>query len=177
MNGKLILITIPSSHPQKSVEFYSAILGIPFARSFTDNYVAYHAPVSRDGLLLQIQQRFSETEKPTLYFSVDNLDEAAADLQEKGATVLPERYDLAISERVLADYKKHYAEVYGHEPDASSLGTSIVVKDLEGDEVGLIDLHDHADLVFKTGDHHESLHLEQIGRHLKTVAIGKQLEA
>src|SRR4051812_39465465 len=52
--GPPVLINISVKDPEASAKFYSKTFGIEFARSLTEDPVAYHAPINKEGVQLQL---------------------------------------------------------------------------------------------------------------------------
>jgi len=177
MTPKVILINVPADDPKRTAEFYSQLLGIEFARTFTDSHVAYHVPISDDGKLLQVQKKFAPDEGVTCYFAVDDLNAAIKDLKAKGATVATQPMDLPISKQVLQDYKEMFKQSYGADA-ADTIGTGAVLKDPAGNRFGLVQLNEHANLMFKYGKYStQPRHVseERYAIHMRTVALGKRM--
>lgn len=175
MTRKLIMISIPSSDPKKTAALYSSIFGVEFARSFSETVIAYHVPISEEGILFQIQQRFKDNEGATTYFAVTDLKQEVAEIEKTGAKRISEEHDMKIADRVLAPYLENYERIYGR-AGHSSLGKAVVLEDGDGHRICLMELHEHAHPVFKIGKHLDSLTVEHLTHHSRTVEIGKLLE-
>lgn len=177
MTPKVVLITVPADDPKQTAEFYSALFGIEFARTFTDAHVAYHVPISDDGRLFQVQKKFRPDDAVTCYFAVDDLNAAIKELKAEGATVVTQPMDLPVSRQVLQDYKELFKQSFGTDA-ADTIGTGAVLKDPAGNRFGLVQLHEHAQPMFKYGKyatHPRHLSEERYAMHTRTIAIGKRM--
>jgi len=169
------MISIPSANPKKAAALYSHVFGIELARTYSDSVVAYHIPISDDGILFQIQQRFRDNEGTTSYFSVSDLNAEVAELERAGAKRIGGEHDMKISDRVLQPYRENYKHIYGADAH-SSLGRACVLEDTDSNRICLMELHEHAHAIFKVGKHHRSVAAEHLMHHRRTLEIGKALE-
>ena len=86
--------------------------------------------------------------------------------------------DLPISRQILREYKAHYHRSFGAVA-GETIGKGVVLRDPAGNEYGLIELHEHAETMFKAGKHRTHLrHVssERLAIHSKTVELGKKIK-
>ena len=110
LRANLAFVNFPSAQPAASREFYSRLLGIDMGRSLYDRAESYHAPISSDGVDLNINVRHSPQETPTAFFAVDDLRATLKEVEGWGGKVVwgPERLD--IPQAYLEDYKRNVKE-------------------------------------------------------------------
>ena len=142
MNARLIFCNIPTSHQhRRSVNFYNHLFGRQLARSMSDEVQSHHAPVAA-GVQLALTPRHSENEHPTLYFAVDHLDKAVAELRDLGATLVRDRIRLPIPKGAVgamgaAGCKLNQVDM-GDPP--FDMAVAALVRDPDGNMIGLIQL-------------------------------------
>lgn len=171
MAAKLILVIIPANDPGELADFYSQIMGVGFARSFTDRRLCFYAPVSSDGVFLQVVERWFEDEPITCHFAVDDLTEAITTFTRNGGEVIVEPTDIPIAEDGFSEYRAFYREFY-KVPTGSitaSMGTFAMVRDIAGNRLGLIELAEHAHREFKVGHYAEPVSDERLAYHERMI--------
>jgi len=147
---KLAVVNFPAANPEKTAEFYSKLLGVELTRSPTDATVSYSAPIE-DGVYLSVKKKERPDEVVTVFFAVEHLDRAIAAFEAGGGKLLS-KHALPIAPKVQKEYTESFKKLY--EQDAhvpSHMGSSAVVSDGEGNRIGLIEVHEHAHVMFKMG--------------------------
>ena len=137
---------------------------------------SYHLPISKDGLQLTITQRHSAQEPPIAYFAVESLDETIKALLAEGGSVMVEPFDMPIAPQVADKYSEEFKKHHEETP-SDTVGRAAILRDPEGNLLGLTELHEQAHWLFKFGKHHEGLDQDQITQHERGIALGKELES
>lgn len=176
--AKLIMCNVPSTNIRKARAFYSLLFpDLPLARSLTENVEAYHEPISSDGIQLTITPRQVAEEQITCYFAVDNLDETLNALEKAGGTVVVEAFNLEVGAGEMVDYA---AQVKQYHPEVgtatSSIGQSAVVRDPDGNLIGLTQLTTQANWLFKYGSYRTPLAADQVAQHQRGIALGANIK-
>jgi predicted enzyme related to lactoylglutathione lyase len=175
MAAKLIACNVPTSNSPASQAFYKALLGQDFARSYSERVNSHHVPLSNDGLWLWITDRQAADERITCVFAVDNLDHAMASLRNNGGFVFFGPIDTPISPKLM----QTYAGTRGGIPPAHvtpTMGRYALVRDPDGNVIGLMQLEPHAESFFKAGAFAEPLSPQVHAAHQRTMQAGKVLE-
>jgi predicted enzyme related to lactoylglutathione lyase len=175
-NAKLIMITIPATNVDGSESFYSKLLGTDFAPALSTTEAAYHAPISSDGVDLQIGTRHSPQETPMAHFAVDDINAAVTEVKNLGGQVVWGPTALPIAPAAKADYE---ALVKKHNPGVAvtgNVGSAAVVRDPDGGTIGLVQLEEHTHKHFAFGKHRQPLTAEQQQILQDDVQIGKKLK-
>jgi predicted enzyme related to lactoylglutathione lyase len=177
MNAKLVFCNVPTRDFKKASAFYGALLGEDnFARSLTDRMHAYHQPISPDGTQLTLSDRQRPDEPIICTFAVDNLADALQQLRALGATLVVGPVDLPIAAAVLSDYQ---SQALQHHPEAGAAGPSTgswaLIRDPDGNAIGLCELQPHAQATFKHGKYRQPLPLDMLQQHARAVQLGRRL--
>lgn len=171
-NAKLITVSY-SSNSQQARDFYSALLGVELARSLTDRLESYHSLVSA-GVQLTLQPPQQGAQHSVIcHFAVDDLNASVKQLTQKGGTQVAGPFDLPHAAKTFSDFKNSYAQLAGAgaPPVTPSIGTSVIMRDPDGNLVGLVQLAPHARVLFERGD----LNTQDEKEHLASIATGKKL--
>jgi predicted enzyme related to lactoylglutathione lyase len=175
-NAKLIMVSIPATNVDGSEQFYSQLLGADFARALSDQQTAYHAPISVDGIDLQIGTRHSPQETPMAHFAVDDINAAVQQVKGLGGEVVWGPSPLAIAPAAQSDYenlvKKHNAGA----AVTNRVGSAAVVRDPDGGTIGLVQLEEHTHAHFAYGKHRTQLSAQQQEIQKEDIQIGKKLK-
>jgi len=175
--AKLIQCNVPSTNIRRSRAFYRALFAdLEFARSLSDEMEAYHKPISVDGIKLTISPRQDEQEQITCYFAVDNLDETLTALEQMGGTVIVEPFTLYTSPEAFPEYE---SEVRQYDPEArpsTDIGQSALVRDPDGNLIGLTELREDVYRTFKYGKFRVDLEAEQVAQHRRALELAKLLK-
>jgi len=149
---KLAVINLPAGDPEKLSGFYSTLLGIELTRSPTDETHSYSAPISEDGVYLSVKKKERSEEGILALFAVDNLENVVAAFQAAGGKLVS-KHALPISPSVKEEYAKGYQKLYGPLDRAvpDTMGVSAVVVDPEGNRIGLMEIEEHAQVMFRVG--------------------------
>lgn len=175
LKASLIICNIPAHRTEASRRFWGSLLGIDeFARGLNPGVESYFAPISEDGIDLNITQRFDELEGVALYFAVENLDETVLELEGLGG----ERKTEVLTVKIGPDEAKR-----AYEEDAKaagfkvgdSIGTMVVMLDPDRNTVGLIQLEEHARPHFRVGRHQHSLGQDQVESFAKAIEAGSKV--
>jgi predicted enzyme related to lactoylglutathione lyase len=153
MKAKPVIYSVPSNDIKRSQTFYSKLLGVEVARSFTDQYESYNTPISDGGLDLTVNQRHTQHDTPMMYFAVDNLRDALAQAEKLGATTVWGPQEIAIDAKYLEQYSEiARRETPGAKP-STHMGSAAVLVDPGGSQFGLMELAEHTHGHFKYGKH------------------------
>jgi predicted enzyme related to lactoylglutathione lyase len=175
LKAKLIMCSMPSQDLAKSRAFYGALLGSDaWARALTDQVEAYHQVISSDGIDLNLTQRQSPNETGTCFYSVDDLNQATAALTAAGGAVVRGPFELPIAKDAMADYA---AEVQTFDPGTTitpSAGQCTIMRDPDGNMLGLMQLAPHTQKHFKAGKFKKGLDKDQIDEQAKAIKVAKK---
>lgn len=173
--AKLITCSYPTTNPQRAAEFYGALLGVELARSLTE-MVSYHALVSA-GVQLTLNQRAGE--HAICHFAVDDLNATIQELTQLGGSLVAGPFELQQATQTLEVFKANYALLREAFPRAAafpaqvtpSMGICAIMRDPDGNDLGLIQLASYAHIMFQKGDLDERDEKEHqialgIGSHL-----------
>jgi predicted enzyme related to lactoylglutathione lyase len=178
MKAKLVLIHLPASDKERGRQFYSQLLGMDLAVSFSDNVPSYHIPISYDGIFLSLDVPYDEGESgATLFWAVDNLAEGIQEVEAIGGQLVHGPFDLTISPRAMDFYMSSVERRNGNPNRNGTVGSCAILKDPVGNMLGLIQLDESAHVFYGVGDHWRGLSEEQIDGHLRTVEAGKRFTA
>jgi predicted enzyme related to lactoylglutathione lyase len=174
MKGKLVAFNVPTKNHQESWTFYSALLGMQFARSFSEEVKSYHIPLSNEGHWMWISDRTAEDEQITCVFAVDDINEAVSGLTRAGGRAFVEPFDAPISPKMM----DHYAE--NRYTDRSkitpTMGKFALVRDPDDNVICLMQPEEHAFSIFKLGKYETPLRTEVLETHERVLKAGQQLE-
>ena len=112
LNGVLSLMNFPSDDPEKSRDFFGKLLGIDLVPSLAEEE-SYHAPISQDGIDLNVTKRHVPQEGVTPFFGVENLPNAVSTAKQMGAKVVWGPANLSIPAADFPHYKEGIANVDG----------------------------------------------------------------
>lgn len=177
LKAKPILFNLPSNDTGKSNQFFTDFLGISFARALYDQSEVYHAPVSADGIDLNVGPRHSPQETPTLFFGVDHINQALDKAKGLGAKVLWGPEALPISPEALPDYQQIVEEEFPDDAGTVSdtLGQGAVLQDPGGAVIGLVEVAQHAHGHFKLGKYYKGLDDKQVNVHKKAMKAAQKV--
>jgi predicted enzyme related to lactoylglutathione lyase len=176
MRAKIIQCNVPASDLPKVRAFYAKLLGTDdFARSLNDKVVAYHRTISHDGLMLTLTARQHGQEPIVCYFAVDNIDQTLRDLQAAGGRIVYGPVDLPTAPAVVEEYKANVRQSRAADNPTGDIGRSALVRDPEGNVVGITQLRPESHKHFKYGRHAVGLDADQIAQHERAVALGRKL--
>ena len=175
MHAKLIFCNVPSDDTQKSLKFYSTLLGIgvdDFAQSPSSTFESYQYLISADGIDLKVSKRAAPQEPVVFHFAVDNLANAITQLQAVGGTVVVRPEALQIAPEAVAEMQKTSAG----QPVSPTMGQWALLRDPAGNLVGLTELAPQAHRHFKWGAHRVSLSTDQLDEQKKVKDLSKVLK-
>jgi predicted enzyme related to lactoylglutathione lyase len=152
MNARLILCSVPTAAQESTASFYAQLLGSQLGRSLWDQGKSSYTWAS-SGVKLAVNERQHDREEVMLHFRVDDLDAAVKQLQAAGGQQVAGPYDLPVAKADLDGFRQSYEQLaFGPANEVEeSLGTGVVVRDPEGNQVGLIQLRPYAEKFFDEG--------------------------
>lgn len=172
LNASLVFVNIPSDRPNASSAFYQRLLGIDMARSLS-NEESYHAPISDDGIDLNINIRHAPQEGPTAFFAVPSLNNALRTAQDAGGQVVWGPEDVRMPEEQFEGYRTALMEMEDTEAESPSMGRAAIVMDPGGSHIGIIELARHAHRHFAVGEHQRPLDDHQVRVHGKAMELAR----
>ncbi|MBV9786973.1 MAG: hypothetical protein JOZ51_02275 [Chloroflexi bacterium] len=176
LRANIVMVNFPSDDIGKSRDFFSRLLGIELTPALWEQDESYHAPISSDGIDLDINPRHHPQETPTVYFAVDDLDSTLKEVQSNGGKVLWGPEDLPMSQQAAKEYKQIYDEEYrGGPPPTNSLGRGSIILEPGGTQVGLVQLEEHVHEHFSYGRHQKDLTDKQVRVNQKVMQRAKNL--
>jgi len=176
MNAKLIQCNVPAADLPRVRAFYNKLLGTDnFARSLTEKVVAYHQTISNDGTKLTLTARQHGQEPIVCYFAVDSIDQTLRDLQAAGGTVVAGPWAIATHPAVVEEYKATVKQIQPAQNPTGDIGRSALVRDPEGNVIGITELQPEAQKQFKYGPHRVGLDADQIAQDERARALGRKI--
>jgi len=172
LNASLAFINFPSDDPPKTKKFLQDLFGIDLVPSLSDQ-VSYHAPVSDDGIDVNVGARHSPQESPTAFIAVDDLDNAINLATSSGGNVVWGPDDVDIPDADFDEYKKAVKEVDKLDVKSKSLGRAAIVVDGGGSQIGLVQLADHTEKHFNAGKHKQALSDYRVMAHQRSGQAAK----
>ncbi|GAA2786935.1 VOC family protein [Crossiella cryophila] len=159
---KPAIINVPVDDVGAGIEFYQTMLGVPLARNLS-HAIAYHAPVSSDGVLLVVSQKRFPGEPVTVYFAVESLEESLGRLTDLGGSVIAGPYELSIPKKIRPEFRESFKESpFATEEAGDSLGMGASVHDAQENRFGLIEFNEWAHATFKLGRYARPVTQEQL---------------
>jgi predicted enzyme related to lactoylglutathione lyase len=150
LSAVLAFVNIPSDDIDATSAFFEKLLGIDLVPNLSDAE-GYHAPISDDGIDLNVNRRHNPAEGATPYFAVRDLDAALAEAQASGGETLWGPEDLRMKQEDFAEYRKLLKEVEDVNADTPSVGRAALVRVPGGSTVGLVQLATHTHRHFAAG--------------------------
>lgn len=172
LKAKLIACNVPSSNHAAAQGFYSALLGIEFARSLTEATTSHHIPLTEEGQFLWLSDRTAKEEQITCVFAVDNLDQVMNELSKVGGSRFIGPFDTPISPKLMSFYE---AQVPAGVKVTPTLGKCALMKDPDGNVIALMQLEQHAHIFYRTGQHDRGLSEFTLNVHRKVREAGTAL--
>lgn len=160
MAAKVVLINVPTTDFQRSLKFYSTLLGVDASRFVHNERSAveqYYLPVSADGIDLTITDKQDSRETTITYYAVDNLEETMQALLDGGGIVAMDPVPLPRrgSGEVMAAAD---ARVRRRPPTQRPPGRTALIVDPDGNYLGLLELADDAaQAYFLLGDYRQQV--------------------
>jgi predicted enzyme related to lactoylglutathione lyase len=168
LRSSLAFINIPSDDPAKSRVFFEQLFGIDLVPSLWSEQ-SYHAPISADGIDLDINVRHTPQESTTAFVAVPDLDGAIQLATRSGGRVLWGPDELAIPK----EDAQSVPELAG-DPSGDSLGRAAVILEPGGSQIGLVELEEHAHQHFAFGKHQQPLTAHQTQVHQRSMRIAAE---
>jgi predicted enzyme related to lactoylglutathione lyase len=176
MHAKLIQCNVPASDLPKVRAFYAKLLGTDdFARSLSDKVVAYHRTISHDGLKLTLTERQRDQEPIVCYFAVENIDQTLRELEAAGGKIVAGPFALPTAPAVVEEYIENVRKTQPTQKPTGDIGRSALVRDPEGNVVGITELQPEAQKQFKVGPFAVGLDAEQVAQHERARTLGDKL--
>jgi predicted enzyme related to lactoylglutathione lyase len=161
-NAKLVFINVPSNDLEASRRFYKALIGEDFGGVLSDRIRAVQRVISPDGIALNISARHNPNEGVAAHFAVDNLEGAIQELQAAGAHVVAQPFDLPVSPQHAAEQFVHeWQKKAPKEQVKSTVGRGALVRDPDGNLVGLVELTYAGQVHYRAGQFRQPLTQEQ----------------
>jgi len=174
LKASLVLCNVPTTNSDAARRFYGRLLGVDtgeFARGLNDRVESYFIPLSEDGIDLTITQRFTDEERLTCYFAVENLDAALAELTETEAKVVAEPQQIYVGPERAKRFFQKAAERQGLTV-GDSIGRLAVLLDPDGNHVGILELEEVAQAHFKVGKYAQQLSDARVAEHREAREAG-----
>jgi len=156
LKAGLAFVSVASDNPQQTAAFFQAILGIDFVHALY-NENAYHAPISEDGIDLNVNIRHSPQESAVPFFEVDDLDAAITAARNAGGNVVWGPQDVRMPDADFQEYKRAVKEVDNVDVNTPSMGNAAIVAAPGGSAIGLVKVADHAEKHFNAGKQRKPL--------------------
>jgi predicted enzyme related to lactoylglutathione lyase len=173
LRSSLAFINVPSDSPAKSRAFFEQLFGIELVPSLWSEE-SYHAPISADGIDIDINVRHSPQEATTAYLAVADLDGAIQLATKAGGQVVWGPDDLAIPKEDVQAYQSAVKEIEGMDVNSDRLGRAAVVLEPGGSQIGLVELEEHTHQHFAVGKHQQPLTAHQTKVHQRSMQIAKE---
>jgi len=174
LKASLAFVNFPSDNPAETRKFFQDLFGIDLVPSLSDE-VSYHAPVSDDGIDVNVGARHTPQESPTAFIAVDDLTKAIDLAKGSGGQVVWGPDDLQIPATDLDEYKKAIKEIDKVDVKSDSLGRAAIVVEAGGSQIGLVQLADHAEKHFNAGKHRQALSDYRVMTHERSGKAAKAL--
>lgn len=172
LKASLAFVNIPSDNPKETRQFFEKLFGIEMVPSLSDE-VSYHAPVSDDGIDLNVGARHTPQESPTAFIAVDDLDRAVELAKTSGGSVVWGPDDLAIPDQDFDEYKQAVKEIDDLDVREKRLGRAAIVVESGGSQVGLVELASHAEKHFNAGKRKKDLSDYRVKVHERSQKLAK----
>jgi predicted enzyme related to lactoylglutathione lyase len=167
LNASLAFINFPSDNPPETRKFLQDLFGIDLVPSLSDQ-TSYHAPISDDGIDVNVGERHTPQESATAFISVDDLNTAIDLAKNSGGNVVWGPDDVRIPDADLDEYKRAVKEVDKVDVKSNSLGRAAIVVDAGGSQIGLVQLADHSEKHFNAGKYRQPLSDYRVTAHQRT---------
>jgi hypothetical protein len=149
MNARLILCSVPSGARKATERFYATLLGAePGRRPWEEGTPPY--VWAGDGVKLTVSERRHEREGVMPHFRVDDLEAAVRRLAAAGGRPVAGPYELSVAAADLEALHDLRQEP-GFGPREGSLGHGALMRDPDGNLMGLVQLHPFAEPFFEGG--------------------------
>ena len=172
LKASLAFLNFPSDNPKETRKFFQDLFGIDLVPSLSDDE-AYHAPVSDDGIDLNIGTRHTPAESPTAFIAVDDLTNAIDLVKNSGGRIVWGPDDVPIPDADFDEYKKAAKEIDNANVTNKSLGRAAIVVESGGSQVGLVELANHAEKHFNAGRHKQPLSDYRVMVHDRSAKVAK----
>jgi len=150
MKAKLIAISLPSKTMNATRAFFSSLLGFEPARALSD-VESYHVGVA-DGVYLWLSTPFWEGDTaPTVYFAVDDLEEASRAAAKAGGQVAHDRMSVEMAGRFLPAYEQTLREKGVTDPISNVWGKVQMMRIPGGCLIGLCEVEPHSQIFYGIG--------------------------
>jgi predicted enzyme related to lactoylglutathione lyase len=171
MAAKVVLINVPTTDFDRSLKFYSTLLGVDpgrFVRNERSAVEQYYLPVSADGIDLTITDKQDSRETTITYYAVDSLEDTMKTLLEGGGLVVMDPVPLPGRDAATtAD-----ARARRRPPTQRPPGRTALMVDPDGNYLGLLELVDEsAQEYFRLGKHREAVQ-ELLEQRIEMAAQG-----
>ena len=164
MAAKLIFVNVPSADLDQGKRFYDVLFQTDnFFQALTDQYRALQQPISNDGIDLVLAEPFQDMETVTPYYAVDDLDRTLGELRSAGGEVLADPFPLQVPQAVAEDpdYRDRFRRNDPRGNPDQPAGRCAIVRDPNGNIVGVAELDAPAEQHFRGGRHRRSVDRDQ----------------
>jgi predicted enzyme related to lactoylglutathione lyase len=171
LKAKLIAMNVPTNNAAVAEGFYTALLGIDFARSFTVAAHSMHAPLAEEGLWIWLTNRHAPEARAAAVYAVDDLNATLAELTKAGGHKVYGPIDAPIAPQLV----KTYESKVGHALRSHSMGSFVLVRDPDDNYLWVGQLTEHSHKFFAFGAHDKGLSQAKIDEHHRTKKEGSTL--
>jgi hypothetical protein len=172
LKSVLSIVSVPSDAPAKSRDFFEKLLGIDLVPALAAEE-CYHAPLSMDGIDLNVTGRHSPHEGVTAFFGTDDLAGALRNAKQWGARVVWGPDTLSIPPSDFEAYKEEALE-FKEKVDSPTLANAAILVEPGGSQLGLFQVAEHAKKHFKVGQYYQPLTDEQVMVHQRSAIAAKK---
>jgi len=171
LKAKLIAVNVPSNNSDASQSFYQMLLGIDFARSFTEAKHSVHAPLAEQGLWMWVTSRNAPDEGIAPVFAVDDLQQSTTALEGAGGQRIVGPVDAPISPRL----QQTYDQLRHGQHTTNSMGKFTLMRDPDGSYFWIGQLEEHCHEWFGYGKFDRGLSQGKLDAHQRTKRTGSVL--
>jgi predicted enzyme related to lactoylglutathione lyase len=172
LHASLAFINIPSDNPDGSRDFFAKLFGIDMAEAL-HHEEGWHAPISDDGIDINITIRHTPQESAMPFIAVHDLDHSIGLAEGADGQVVWGPEHLEIPEANIEDYKQALMDIENIEVENNKLGRAVIILEPGGTQVGLVELEEHAHRHFNMGEHQQPLSDYRIEVHERSMAISR----
>ena len=178
-DAQVAFINVPAKDLEKSRRFYEILFDSVFARSLTEKPKGFHMPVSCPRTYWHVTERTHERETTVVYVAIRNLKHTLKRLVAAGGEVVSEPRNLRISGRMFEVFKERVEskleQVDPGVPVTEEMGHFALLKDPEGNVVGVMELAKYLYYHFGYGRHRKPATQEQLEDHLEAIGTGREV--
>jgi len=173
MKSQLIAVNIPCPALEKTKTFFNSLIGIDVVRALSSDVMSYHVGMA-DGVFLWLTAPLYDGDtSPTLYFGVDDLSKALADVKKTGGETVYHEIAVPIDSKTMSAYAKSLVEMGVADKLTDTWGRVQMVKEPGGVTIALCEVEPHSQIFFGLGkyrNHRLSAQLHTEAQRAKTLA-------